>query len=349
MEIPRVQLASLQTMGTHSTEILATRETLPGLRRRSMLGLGAAALAGTSLTGCMTTRFVTRPSPVTLLQEPGFDGLATHVQRNCALVLSGGAARGFAHLGVLRVLERENLRPDLVVGSSAGAIVGALWASGLRVADIEAAADQLDWSVLLDFDPMRAVLGGLGLGLMEGDRLEQFLRRYLVQAIEDFGIPFAAVATDMENAEIVAINSGDAARAVRASCAVPGLYQPVRIRGRLLADGQIASPLPVGTARQFGARNVLAVDVIFPPQHAQMTNPVSMLFQSLIVSGWRHLVAERKLADVVVSPDIRTAAQLGLSSRSWVSEAGEKAAIENLPAIRQLFAKTESAPSPQLR
>lgn len=271
---------------------------------------------------------------VPALAEPDLLLPAQKSHRGWALVLSGGAARGFAHIGVLRVLEREGLRPDLVVGSSAGAIVGAMWASGMGAAQIEQVGAELNWNELFDFDPVRAILGGIGLGLMAGERLEQFLRRHLDKPIESFALPFAAVATDMENAETVALNRGDAAKAVRASCSVPVVYEPIRVRGRLLADGQIVSPLPVPTARLLGVAKVLAVDVIFPPQHAQMSNPASMLFQSLIVSGWRHLLLERAQADVVIAPEIRSNIQLGLESQSWLIAAGEKAASEQIETIR---------------
>lgn len=282
------------------------------------------------------------------LAEPALLLPAQKSRRGWALVLSGGAARGFAHIGVLRVLEREGLRPDLVVGSSVGAIVGAMWASGMTAARIEQAGAELNWNELFDFDPVRAILGGIGLGLMAGERLEQFLRRHLDKPIESFSMPFAAVATDMENAETVVLNRGDAAKAVRASCSVPVVYEPIRVRGRLLADGQIVSPLPVATARLLGVAKVLAVDVIFPPQHAKMSNPASMLFQSLIVSGWRHLLVERQQADLVISPEIRADGQLGLDSRSWLIDAGEKAALEQLPHIRRLRLASSETPEARL-
>jgi NTE family protein len=212
-----------------------------------------------------------------------------------------------------------------------------MYASGLSVAEIETAATTLDWSVLFDFDPVRSMLGGIGLGIVPGERLEKFLRQHLTLPIERFPMPFAAVAADMEQGEVVALNQGDAARAVLASCAVPGLYAPVRVRGRLLADGQVVSPLPVLTARSLGAVRVLAVDVVYPPQHSEMSNPISMLFQSMIVSGWRHALAARALADLVITPEIRTSSQLGLASRAWVTEAGERAASAQLPEIRALF------------
>lgn len=315
---------------------------MPDERRRALLlaGLGAAAMVP-GFAGCATTPLGHPPgSSAEVIDEPGYVAAPTGTLRRTAIVLSGGGVRGFAHLGVLRVLEREGLRPDLVVGSSAGAMVGALFASGMTSGEIERAAGKLDWTVLFDIDPLRAVLGGLGLGLVPGARLEQFLRQHLPLPIERLPLAFAAVAADMESGDVVPLNNGDTARAVRASCAVPGVYAPVRARGRLLADGQIVSPLPVLAARRLGALRVLAIDVVYPPEHAEISSPISMLFQSLIVSGWRQLLVERVLADLVITPQIRTSSQLGLGSRDWLIEAGEKAAQFHLVEIRRLFAES---------
>ena len=312
--------------------------TMSDRGRRTLLVALGVAIAAPLFAGCATPIRDASTSSDDAIHDPGFVAPPEGTQRRVALVLSGGAARGFAHIGVLRVLEREGLRPDLVVGSSAGAIVGAMYASGMTADEIERAAAKIDRTVLFDFDPVRAVLGGIGLGVVPGMRLEQFLRQHLVVPIERLPLAFAAVAADMESGEIVPLNNGDAARAVRASCAVPGVYAPVRARGRLLADGQIVSPLPVLTARRLGAVRVIAIDVVYPPHHSVMWNPISMLFQSLIVSGWRQVLAERALADLVITPEIRTSAQLGLASRSWLIEAGETAAQSRLPEIRRLFA-----------
>ena len=307
-------------------------------RRRGLAAvLGGGAVAA-SLSGCAVLVRNGPAGPVLEFDDPAFVPPPPNVARPVALVLSGGSARGFAHLGMLRVLEREGLRPDLIVGTSAGAIVGAMSASGMKVRQMEALAEQLDWSVVLDFEPIQALFNGFGLGPVPGHRLERFLRAHIRQPIERFAVPFAAVAADMNNGDIVPLTHGDAARAVRASCAVPGIYAPVRVRERLLGDGQIVSPLPVSTARALGARRVLAFDVVYPPHHSEITSPISMLFQSLIVSGWRHVLAERQRADLVITPEIRTTTQLGLGSRDWLIEAGERAALSRVSEIRNLFA-----------
>ena len=254
-----------------------------------------------------------------------------------ALVLSGGSARGFAHLGVLRVLEREGLRPDLVVGTSAGAIAGGLYASGMPVDAIDALAQRLDWFTLFDLDPVRSLLEGLGLGLAKGKRMEAFLRESLRAPMQSFPTRFAAVATDLNSGETVVLNHGDAALAMLASLAVPGMFEPVNVGGRLLGDGQIVSPLPVAVARQLGARVVIAVDVVYPPQHSTLTNPVSVLFQSVLISSYRHLLTERPQADLVLSPVIEIRGQLGLGDRDWLIQKGVAAAEAALPQLRAAF------------
>ena len=254
-----------------------------------------------------------------------------------ALVLSGGSARGFAHLGVIRVLEREGLRPDLVVGTSAGAIAGGLYASGLSVDAIEALAERLGWFTVFDIDPVRSLLGGLGLGLARGQRLEVLLRASMQAPMQSFPTRFAAVATDLNSGETVVLNHGDAALAMRASSAIPGMVEPAHVGGRVLGDGQIVSPLPVAVARQLGAAVVIAVDVVYPPQHSSLSNPLSVLFQTMLISSYRQLLIERAQADVVIAPVIEITGQLGFSDRAWLIQAGEAAAQAALPQLKAAF------------
>ena len=305
--------------------------------------LGAALCALTA--GCASTIFASSPAPdeahaAAPIDAPRFEPRPADAARpHVALVLSGGSIRSFAHLGVLRVLEREGLRPDLVVGTSAGAIVGALYASGRNVADIEALAARIDWPTLIDIDPVKTVFGGAHLGWARGDRLEAFLTRAISVPLQGLPLPFAAVATDLNTGDVVVLNHGDTARALRASSAVPGLYEPVRSGARLLGDGQVVSPLPVSVARLLGARVVVAVDVVYPPRDASLTNPVSVLFQAVTISTWRHLMTERANADLLVRPFIPQAVSLALSDRAWLVEAGERAAEAMLPELRSAFVR----------
>jgi NTE family protein len=302
---------------------------------RTWLLLMAAALS--LLGGCASTIFSSSRAPgdIPLVDPPRFEARAPGGQPpRVALVLSGGAARAFAHLGVLRVLERERLRPDLIVGSSAGAMVGAYYASGRPVAEIEVLAARLNLPTLIDIDPLKTLLGGFGgLGLASGERLEAFLRESIGVPLQSLPTRFVAVATDLNSGEPVLLNHGDTPRALRASSAVPGLYEPVRVLG----DGQIVSPMPTGAARQLGARVVIAVDVVYPPQNASLTSPMSVLFQTVTISTYRHLLREREQADLTIAPVIPPTADLALSDRDWLITAGEAAAEKALPALRAAF------------
>ena len=290
-------------------------------RVRRLLAMASVAAAVVTVAGCASTIFSSSAAPgdAPEVDPPRFEARRHAKPPRVALVLSGGAARAFAHLGVLRVFEREGLRPDLVVGSSAGAIVGAYYAQGMPVAEIEVHAARLSLPTLIDIDPLKSLLGGFGLGLARGERLEGFLRQSLKLPLQTMPTPFAAVATDLNTGESVLLNHGDTPRALRASSAVPGLYEPVRAGERLLGDGQIASPMPVAAARALGARLVIAVDVVYPPQHTALNNPLSVLFQTVTISTYRHLLLEREQADLVIRPVIpatSNSARLPMMSRS---------------------------------
>ena len=303
-----------------------------GFGRRSWVAAVFMLLAS---GGCTT--FAPPPrvahEPIAALPEPFTSGAPI------ALVLSGGAARGFAHVGVLRVLEEEGLKPDLIVGSSAGSIVGALYASGRPAAEVDRALAEMSLGVFRD-----VVLPGLGLwpgelGFIKGERLRVFIRdRLRHETIEEFPMRFAAVATDLQSGALVAFNRGDASVAVRASSAVPGVLTPAEIRGRYYGDGQIASPLPVRVARSLGAKIVIAVDVVYPPGDALLYSVPGVLFQAFTIGMNRLRDYEAREADVLIKPAIpATSGQLGLSARATLIQAGELSAREALPRIKEVL------------
>lgn len=304
-----------------------------------------AAIACTILlVGCAT--FAPRPaldeSPAAVAAKPFPDGY-----HPVALVLSGGSARGYAHIGVIKVLEAHGLKPDLVVGSSAGSIVGSLYASGLTATELENALAQLDSVAFTDF-----VLPSLGflpgeLGFIRGDKLHAFIdARAKEHYIENFPIRFAAVTTDLNTGQAVAFNSGEAGLAVVASSAVPGVIMPVEIGKRRYGDGGIASPLPVVTARALGAKTVIAVDVMYPPEDASLSSAISVLFQAFIISS-RHLTkTEAAQADLVITPQIaRTSGQFAFADRAHLTAAGEEAARKALPQLKALFVRRGPLPN----
>lgn len=248
-----------------------------------------------------------------------------------ALVLGGGGCRGYGHLGVLRVLERERLRPDLVVGSSSGALVGALYAAGMPVGEIERYGDRMSPNLLRDWVFPK-------LGIFGGNRIRRFVvERVGEKRIEALPMRFAAVATDLKSGAMVVLDSGDLGRAVQASSSIPGLLEPVRIGKRLLVDGNIASAVPVRAARKLGAKRVIAVDVTFPPEQADLSDPFDALYQGFSILTRRLALEERATADVMIEPPLPEHNDMSPSTLKSLVDAGERGALEALPKLRALF------------
>ncbi|MDP3441180.1 MAG: patatin-like phospholipase family protein, partial [Azonexus sp.] len=176
------------------------------------------------------------------------------------LALGGGAARGFAHIGVIKMLESQGIVADYVVGTSAGAVVGSLYAAGHDAFAMQKIAQQLDEKLFADW-----TLGGRGF--LKGEALQDFINLHLnKRPLEKLNKPFAAVATDLNTGERVVFRTGDSGMAVRASAAVPGVFQPTQFRGKTYVDGGLSSPIPVQAARDMGADFVIAVDISARPE-----------------------------------------------------------------------------------
>jgi len=181
------------------------------------------------------------------------------------LVLSGGGARGFAHIGVLKVLEREGVHFDVIAGTSMGAILGAFYANGRRADDLYQLADTTSWRDVVDLS--------LQTGLFKGDRLEAFLAEHLPATFEELALPLAVTTTDIETGEGVVHMEGDLVRAVRASSSFPGAFEPIQFEGRTLADGGIVNNLPVAAATLLGATRSIASDVTAPRRSVYAAAP----------------------------------------------------------------------------
>jgi NTE family protein len=185
-------------------------------------------------------------------------------QQRIGLVLSGGGARGFAHIGVMRVLERAGIQADVVAGTSIGAILGALYASGRSADEIYELAHETSWRDVFDLS--------LQAGLIKGDKLHAFLAKLLPPRFADLEKPFVITTTDIESGEEVVILEGDLVKAVRASSCFPGAFEPVEFEGRTLADGGIVNNLPVNAAAVFHASYTIASDAT-PPRRAAFREP----------------------------------------------------------------------------
>ena len=249
-----------------------------------------------------------------------------------ALVLGGGGCRGYGHIGVLRVLERERLRPDLIVGSSSGALVGALYAAGMGADEIERYGDRMSPNLLRDWVFPK-------LGMFGGDRIRRFVvARVGERRIEDLPMRFAAVATDLRSGAMRVLQRGDLGRAVQASASIPGLLEPVRIDGRPYVDGNLSAPVPVEAARALGAPRVVAVDVSFPPEQADLGDPFDALYQGFSILTRRLALDERARADLALEPRLPQHDDMSRATLKSLVAAGERVAQDALPALRNLFA-----------
>ncbi len=251
------------------------------------------------------------------------------------LALSGGAARGLAHVGVLKVFAEHGVRVDCVAGTSAGALVGGALASGMPIEEIEKIGRSLRWRDLGRMTVSR-------LGVQSNAVMEQYVRaRFPVSRFEELPTPFAAVATDLQTgAAVVMRDEGDIGFAIRASCAVPGWYVPVtNERGRQLVDGGLVANLPVSVVRALGAEVVVAVDVnsegakfLGPP-----TSVIGVLLQSMLVVQRTAVQHQRQLADIVLSPPVGHLRWDEMSRAAEFIEAGVDAARAAMPAIEELL------------
>jgi len=287
------------------------------------------AFAVLILFGCATT-----PPSIPSAPPPGQPASeAKAVPPRIALVLGGGAARGFAHVGVIKVLEANGIVPEIIVGTSAGSMVGALYAAGYGPADLQRVALQIDESVLSDWSlPDR--------GIFKGEGLESFVNRAVQnRPLERLNRTFAVVVTDLQSGEKVVFARGNTGAAVRASSSVPGVFRPVRINGREYVDGGLTSPVPVRVARSLGAEVVIAVDISARPRDGKTGDTLDMLLQTFAIMG--QAIAENELpeADVVIRPDTSRISAVTFEDRRLAIQEGEKAALAQLPAIRDRIAK----------
>lgn len=250
-----------------------------------------------------------------------------------ALVLGGGGAKGFAHIGVIKVLESHGIRPKLVVGTSAGSFVGGLYASGLSPFALQQLALNLEESDVRDLTLSRQ-------GFLLGQKLQDYINSQVSQQpIQNFPIRFAAVATEADTGRKVVFTRGNAGQAIRASCSIPNVFVPVTIAGKVYVDGGLVSPIPIETARDLGADVVIAVDISARPSAGQTRSAWALLDQTINIMGQQAINRELPLADVVIKPMVLGVGTLELESKHRSLLEGERAAQAKLPAILAAIAK----------
>jgi NTE family protein len=274
------------------------------------------------------------PPTVPPVQPPVVQTPAPKKIPKLGLALGGGAARGFAHIGVLQVLEEEGIKPTLVVGTSAGSVVAAFYASGKTAAQLQWLADTMDESQFTDWaNPFT------GRGMLRGEALGKYVNSQLNgMKIEDMKMPLGIVATDLRTGDGILFRRGDVATAVRASSAVPSVFEPVRIGGKDYVDGGLVSPVPVRYAREMGADVVLAIDISSRPEDAKTSDVLKVLLQTFSIMGKSISQLELAQADVVVRPALPDVGSAEFSARKKSIEAGRAAMKQALPQLKALLA-----------
>jgi NTE family protein len=275
----------------------------------TLISLGSLSLAG--LSGCST---VSHKKPV------------------IGLALGGGAARGFAHIGVIKALEANGIKPDLVVGTSAGSVIAALYASGYRGTELNRIALTLDEAAITDWAlPFSGKFGGM----IKGDALQNMVNRLVKnQSIENTPIPLGIVATDLKTGQGVLFQRGDMGQAVRASCSIPSIFQPTIINGREYVDGGLVSPVPVRYASQMGADFIIAVNISTEPSSQDSSGTVGIILQTISIMGQSIDQFELERAQVVIRPALKGMRGTDFKSRSNAILAGEEATLIQMDQIK---------------
>ncbi len=277
----------------------------------------------------------TEPAPAVVQPDAPAAPAATPVPRpvRIGLALGGGAARGFAHIGVIKVLEANGIYPEVVAGTSAGSLVGALYAAGNNGGNLQKLATEMDEAAISDWS---VPFFSNSSGVLKGEALQQFVNRAVrQQPIEKLKLQFGAVATDLKSGQPILFRRGNTGAAVRASSAVPGVFHPVRINNIDYVDGGLVSPVPVSFARKMGADFVIAVNISAQPDAQPVSTTFEVLLQTFAIMGQSLNQYELKQADIVIRPELATMKGNDFNGRGTAIIAGEKAALAVLNELRQ--------------
>jgi len=246
----------------------------------------------------------------------------------------GGAARGFAHVGVIQVLEENGIKPTLVTGTSAGSLVAAIYASGKNGTQLQRVAETMEEAAIADW-----TLPIFSRGMLRGDALAKYVNGQVSgKLIEELPMPLGIVATDLNNGNDVLFQRGDTGTAVRASSSVPAVFQPVKINGREYVDGGLVSPVPVAAARRMGADFVIAVDISSPPEGSLTGGTLDILLQTFSIMGKSINRFELREADVVVRPALQGISSSDFGARKRSIEAGRQAMLKLIPELKAALA-----------
>ncbi len=252
-----------------------------------------------------------------------------------ALVLGAGAARGFAHIGVLKVLEANKIPVHMIIGTSAGSFVGSLYAYGFNAFELQKLSFGIQQDDIVD-------LTFPDNGFIKGEKLAEYVNYMLRNTpMEKLRIPFYAVATDIQSGRETVFGSGNTGTAVRASCSIPGIFRPVSIGGRLYVDGGVVSPVAVEAARRLGADIVIAVDISGDTDAPPPASTVETILQAISIMYSKLSAIQLVKANVVIRPKVGYIGGADFSKRHEAVLEGEKAAIEALPRIKEIVNKVK--------
>lgn len=248
-----------------------------------------------------------------------------------ALVLGVGASKGFAHIGVLKILETNHIPIHMIIGTSAGSFVGSLYAYGYNAFQLQKMSLSIEKADIVDLTIPEN-------GFIKGEKIEEYINRMVNNTpIEKMRTPFFAVATDLLNGQDVVFGKGNTGTAVRASCSIPGIFRPVSIGSRLYADGGIVSPVAVDAARRMGADIVIAVDISSDIDTSQPQNTIETILKAINIMYSKISNQQLSRADVVIRPRVSFIGSADFDKRHEAILEGEKAAIEALPRIKEIM------------
>jgi NTE family protein len=324
------------------------------LKRFAFAILAAAALAGCQTNPNTVTTELDPPiksTDVPLVSveppvQPPVVPPAAPVQRKVkiGLALGGGAARGFAHIGVIKALEAQGIVPDIVVGTSAGSVVGALYAAGNDAKALQKMAVDLDESAISDW---ALPLFGKSSGVLKGEALQSFVNKAVGnRTIEKLKMPFGAVASDLKTGQPILFQRGNTGMAVRASSAVPGVFQPVKIGDHTYVDGGLVAPVPVRFAREMGAEFIIAVNISTQAEAQATNSSLEVIMQTFSIMGQRINQLELRDADIVIQPPLGKMGSAEFTNRSGAMQAGERATLAVMPQLKQKLKARRETPAP---
>ena len=300
--------------------------------------VGIFTISILGLMGCQTTSSFAQSaqstpsviaSPSSQLEQVTFKKIKKEQHRPViALVLGSGGARGYAHIGAIEVLEKYGIHPDFIVGTSAGSIVGSIYASGKSAQELRDIALNMRASDVRDLTiDMK--------GFFDGKKVEDYVNKVVGNTpLEQLKIPMYVVATELKEGKKVVFNYGNTGQAVRASVSIPSMFVPMKINEQEYVDGGLVSPVPVEVARELGADFIIAVDILAQPVHTETSNVWGLFNQNINIMQ-NHLAKEElKYADIVIQPDLREKAHIfDVKGRENTMQAGVSATMAKMNQI----------------